>query len=632
MDDPDITMEEYVQLETDRALRNGKVYSWETATYGKIWKTLVERENVGFDLTKSDICPSFVKDPIAKGVGLRVADSLTGNHQKDGFTPLKTIRRFLGVIGSKSHSSLKRRPSSWRGGVHISRFNPFGMVKLTTFAVMCKAYGGEPSVDLLRAFLNLGPAGNWLTLSNRGGSDVPKALTKPITHLEGWKGSFFFIENKIIPFKYPALLLEDNKLDKKSFEDIIPLQAREDPLYNNISTYPCNVRTFPNPILYLAGLKTSWKHSPKKPIIYHHEREIDVRSFMMEGVDGEFNFLPEGGLDEEGNLLLLEYAENIGDSDDALLKGMIGISPKTRKKSPQASKASDDAFDPLDVDSDPDIHEFPSAKELKDSTDCHWVVAHVTPSSWKQHLKEINLEKLYDIHDRAYMRQVVLDNTLNSRTCKLIFALSKAMASCDAIRERQVAKDKIETLHGQVDKLLSEYSTLILEEKKLVNYEQTLSVLRTKVEGLESKMERLKSSEVQLLQEIDSLRQDRADVVSKVIPHVATKLIRSDRMGLLVARLVKAAMFHGRCTTYEEVGNLKEPFILKKMPGYRTSSRKEFDQAGDYLATASHPFITKATANPYAIVEQLLSKKLRSLYTKPTLSYSKPSSLKAPIN
>ncbi|GJV80463.1 hypothetical protein Tco_1516333 [Tanacetum coccineum] len=37
MDDPDITMEEYVQLETKRALRNGKVYNWETATYGKIW-------------------------------------------------------------------------------------------------------------------------------------------------------------------------------------------------------------------------------------------------------------------------------------------------------------------------------------------------------------------------------------------------------------------------------------------------------------------------------------------------------------------------------------------------------------------------------------------------------------------
>nr|GFA63862.1 hypothetical protein [Tanacetum cinerariifolium] len=34
MDDPDITMEEYVQLETERALRNGKEYNWEIATYG----------------------------------------------------------------------------------------------------------------------------------------------------------------------------------------------------------------------------------------------------------------------------------------------------------------------------------------------------------------------------------------------------------------------------------------------------------------------------------------------------------------------------------------------------------------------------------------------------------------------
>nr|GEY50403.1 hypothetical protein [Tanacetum cinerariifolium]GEY53783.1 hypothetical protein [Tanacetum cinerariifolium]GEY69025.1 hypothetical protein [Tanacetum cinerariifolium] len=37
MDDPDITIEEYVQLETERALKNGKVYNWKTATYGKIW-------------------------------------------------------------------------------------------------------------------------------------------------------------------------------------------------------------------------------------------------------------------------------------------------------------------------------------------------------------------------------------------------------------------------------------------------------------------------------------------------------------------------------------------------------------------------------------------------------------------
>ncbi|GJV58496.1 hypothetical protein Tco_1459501 [Tanacetum coccineum] len=37
MDDPNITMEEYIRLEEEKSRRRGKVYNWETATYGKIW-------------------------------------------------------------------------------------------------------------------------------------------------------------------------------------------------------------------------------------------------------------------------------------------------------------------------------------------------------------------------------------------------------------------------------------------------------------------------------------------------------------------------------------------------------------------------------------------------------------------
>ncbi|GKD09428.1 hypothetical protein Tco_1189113 [Tanacetum coccineum] len=36
MDDPNITMEEYIRLEEEKARRRGKVYNWETATYGRI--------------------------------------------------------------------------------------------------------------------------------------------------------------------------------------------------------------------------------------------------------------------------------------------------------------------------------------------------------------------------------------------------------------------------------------------------------------------------------------------------------------------------------------------------------------------------------------------------------------------
>ncbi|GJV68133.1 hypothetical protein Tco_1483642 [Tanacetum coccineum] len=40
------------------------------------------------------LCLSFSEGHTLKGVGLRVADSHTGNHRKDGFTPLETFGGF----------------------------------------------------------------------------------------------------------------------------------------------------------------------------------------------------------------------------------------------------------------------------------------------------------------------------------------------------------------------------------------------------------------------------------------------------------------------------------------------------------------------------------------------------------
>ncbi|GJX35845.1 hypothetical protein Tco_0247402 [Tanacetum coccineum] len=36
MDDPNMTMEEYIKLEEEKACRRGRVFNWQTATYGKI--------------------------------------------------------------------------------------------------------------------------------------------------------------------------------------------------------------------------------------------------------------------------------------------------------------------------------------------------------------------------------------------------------------------------------------------------------------------------------------------------------------------------------------------------------------------------------------------------------------------
>nr|GEW72991.1 xylulose kinase-1 [Tanacetum cinerariifolium] len=178
----------------------------------------------------------------------------------------------------------------------------------------------------------------------------------------------------------------------------------------------------------------------------------------------------------------------------------------------QASKVAGEAFDPLDVDSDPDIHEFPSAKVVKDSADCHWVVSHVTPPSWKKHLQ-------------------------------------------------------------------------------------------------------------------DALKPDRVSIVSKVVLNAATKLIHSDEMGMLVSKLVKASIIYGRYVAFKEVAKLKEPFVIEKMVGYRPSSKQEYDQAGDDLENASYPFLSKYVNDPYASLEQLLSKKPESLCSNPSYNWNSKKSI-----
>ncbi|GKC18278.1 hypothetical protein Tco_1020428, partial [Tanacetum coccineum] len=225
---------------------------------------------------------------------------------------------------------------------------------------------------------------------------------------------------------------------------------------------------------------------------------------------------------------------------------------------------------PLDVDSDADIHEFPSAKELKDSAD------------------------------------FILDNVLNSRARELISALHKATASYDAIQARELEKDMA---YAELERKCND-DLLDLNKNPLVADMPTeIETLQGRVDGFHSEYTRL---------EMDALKQDKASVVAKVVPDATTKLIRSDEMGMLVAKLVKASIIYGRCAAFEEVTKLKEPFVMEKIAGYHPFSKQEYDQAGDDLANASYPFLFKYVNDPYAYLEQLLSKKPESLRSKPS--------------
>ncbi|GKC95325.1 hypothetical protein Tco_1160767, partial [Tanacetum coccineum] len=44
-DDPNITMEEYIRLEEEKAHRHGKVYKWETTMHGLSFEPMVSSFN-----------------------------------------------------------------------------------------------------------------------------------------------------------------------------------------------------------------------------------------------------------------------------------------------------------------------------------------------------------------------------------------------------------------------------------------------------------------------------------------------------------------------------------------------------------------------------------------------------------
>ncbi|GKF12944.1 hypothetical protein Tco_0050870, partial [Tanacetum coccineum] len=68
-----------------------------------------------------------------------------------------------------------------------------------------------------------------------------------------------------------------------------------------------------------------------------------------------------------------------------------------------------------------------------------------------------------------------------------------------------------------------------------------------------------------------------------------------------------------RCKAYEQVADMKEPFDLSMVKGYRSSYKKDHTQASNDLATATFPWLDEFMADPSAPIKALLSKKHQSL-------------------
>ncbi|GKB36391.1 reverse transcriptase domain-containing protein [Tanacetum coccineum] len=159
-------------------------------------KTLVERENVGFDLTKSDLCPSFVEELTIKDVGLCVADSLTD--------PIRARRVGLRARGEgTSPPSICDSTKAAKGRYDIDDIN-------MAFQKMGNGHCGslsEAPGKLKYLIVAIDYFTKWLG-------------AKPLASITGRQVKNFAFDNIVCRFRIPATIITDNitQLINKSFK------------------------------------------------------------------------------------------------------------------------------------------------------------------------------------------------------------------------------------------------------------------------------------------------------------------------------------------------------------------------------------------------------------------------------
>ncbi|GKD60776.1 hypothetical protein Tco_1298285 [Tanacetum coccineum] len=196
---------------------------------------------------------------------------------------------------------------------------------------------------------------------------------------------------------------------------------------------------------------------------------------------------------------------------------------------------------------------------------------------------------------------------------------------------------EIASLSGEVKEHKTSLGRMLLESQKWAGYQVNLSTLESNVASLNAKKAKLEAVKASLCQDVEDLKRNRVEVVSKVLPYVDIELVYSDELGRLVGKLASASVFYGRCAAFEEVAKMKDPFDLSKVKGYRSSYKKEHTKAENDLATNTFPFISEFIVDPFAPIEVLPSKKPQSLQRPATtknlaLTPSKVTPATAPVS
>ncbi|GJX02495.1 hypothetical protein Tco_0186408 [Tanacetum coccineum] len=343
--------------------------------------------------------------------------------------------------------------------------------------------------------------------------------------------------------------------------------------FQHLGRYTTSVRVFPDAIPFLAGLKPSREYVQQRPAIMAGDkdsRESPKPKLFVVHPGSVAAWIKDRKCKTRG-----------GSSRPPVKRKLAPESSTSRATRAKTSSSKDDA--PFLTVSDDD-EGLSDVLELKDATVYHLKIFTITPPAWKNHLDNHIDVELLDLHDHYYARQAVVDNAVNRSSHELLQVIEKLRGEFDVMKNRERAREEeCEGLWVKCEAAMTEFKKNPAVDNAGESEVGRLSIkpFEFRAEGyfLEAKKARLEAVEVSPRKEVEELRQDRREVVSKFIPYAMMELVHSDDM----------------------------------VKGYRSSYKKDHTQASNDFAIATFPWLDEFVADPSAPIEVLLLKKLPSL-------------------
>nr|GEV77891.1 ribonuclease H-like domain-containing protein [Tanacetum cinerariifolium] len=395
---------------------------------------------------------------------------------------------------------------------------------------------------------------------------------------------FFSLATLRLPLNdfFCELLLKENMLGVKSFKDKLPSGIEQNPRFQSLARYPISVCAFNDPILFLAVLQSSWEHGQQNFIYTEDDEDL---TFLPKDFSPGFNIgSPSVSInaepvraDEEPTVDPTTEHEHVNKrvgittdfggspKGDTFVVQVVSVAARIRER--KCKTRRDSSMPPVKrkvaSGSSTSRTVRANASTLKDDTSV--LSIYEDDKGLKDYLdlkdatayNHLDLD-LLDLPDRCYARQAVVDNVVNRRLRKLLDVIEKLRGEAYVVL---LLREKMSLLAAEAKEQKENLDRLMHESQKWSGYQLSLLDMESKVASLEAKKANLEAIDASLCQEIEKVKHDKREVVSKVVHYACMELLYSDELGRLVGKLASSAITFGRS---------KKPLTLQKPVPLRT--------------------------------------------------------------